>query len=305
LGVLRPFGDPNLTDEEGKEFIGTLRYSSPEFLLRAEEDTTDGWRAVTFYQLGAVLHDLIMRRPLFQEFSKPFALLVEAVKNEKPQIRSDDANPDLVLLAQRCLVKSPTARLALVSWSDFELPPGPRRSAEITRERVKKRTLLARTQSLVNAPRPGLSAGQVAMLIKGRLECVIRGECIGNDSFPPLELTSDADAPVQVRVMFAASPAHELPHQLMVRFDCELLDEATMAVRVSASACLLQVGVTPGEPPARVGVFRGPLDSDSLTLQVQDFLWNAIDLAQREGASSAYGGDAHWLDSVRALAGQE
>ena len=82
LGVLRPFGDPSLTDDNAMIFVGTSRYSSPEFLLRNEKDTPEGWRAITFYQLGAVLHDLIMRQPLFKEFSDPPALLVEAVKSD-------------------------------------------------------------------------------------------------------------------------------------------------------------------------------------------------------------------------------
>src|SRR5690606_400695 len=126
-------------------FVGTLRYSSPEFLLRAEQDTLEGWRAITFYQLGAVLHDLIMRRPLFAEFTEPFALLVEAVKSQRPEIHADDVPPELVLLAQNCLAKSPEARLALVSWNDFLAPPGTRRPADAARERVRKRTLLNRS----------------------------------------------------------------------------------------------------------------------------------------------------------------
>lgn len=44
LGVLRPFGDPSLTDDEARVFVGTLRYSSPEFLLRTENDRLEGWR---------------------------------------------------------------------------------------------------------------------------------------------------------------------------------------------------------------------------------------------------------------------
>ena len=84
LGVLRPIGFSDLTDVSQRSFIGTLRYSSPEFLLRQEEDTIEGWRAVTFYQLGAVLHDLLMKRPLFHEYGEPFAGLVEAVKSVNP-----------------------------------------------------------------------------------------------------------------------------------------------------------------------------------------------------------------------------
>lgn len=146
LGVLRPIGDSDLTDEEARVFIGTLRYSSPEFLTRTEQDTVEGWRAITFYQLGAVLHDLIMRRPLFQEFSDPFAVLVEAVKSEKPEIHADDVIAELVLLAQNCLVKAPEARLALVSWSDFDLSRDAKPAVESARERVRKRALLARAQ---------------------------------------------------------------------------------------------------------------------------------------------------------------
>jgi eukaryotic-like serine/threonine-protein kinase len=42
LGVLRPFGDPGLTDDNARIFVGTARYSSPEFLLRNEQDTPEG-----------------------------------------------------------------------------------------------------------------------------------------------------------------------------------------------------------------------------------------------------------------------
>ncbi len=60
LGIIRPIGEPGITDGDDRTFIGTLQYSSPEFLFRTENDTPDGWRALTFYQLGALLHDLIM-----------------------------------------------------------------------------------------------------------------------------------------------------------------------------------------------------------------------------------------------------
>jgi hypothetical protein len=65
FGVIRPVGEPGITDGDQRPFIGTLQYSSPEFLFRTEADTPEGWRALTFYQLGAVLHDLIMRQRIF------------------------------------------------------------------------------------------------------------------------------------------------------------------------------------------------------------------------------------------------
>ena len=74
LGVLRPVGLSNITDEgEQKAFVATLRYSPPELLYREEEDNVEGWRVITFYQLGAVLHDMIMRYPIFREYGDPYA----------------------------------------------------------------------------------------------------------------------------------------------------------------------------------------------------------------------------------------
>jgi len=299
LGVLRPFGDPGLTDEDARVFVGTLRYSSPEFLLRTESDTLEGWRAITFYQLGAVLHDLIMRRPLFREFSEPYAVLVEAVKGEQPEIYADDVPTELVLLAQNCLVKPPSARLALVSWSDFEPSSGSRRSAEGAKERVRKRTLLTRAQSCGETSPPRPPARQIAQRITGHLDGIIRLECAGSDSFPPMQLIPHLEDPIQVNVIFAASPDRALPQQLSIRLDCELVDEAAMALSVDASACLLPTGASHGNPPSRTNVFRGLLESSNLTARVQDVLWYAIDLAQRQGAFSASGSHPRWLDLVQ------
>ncbi|WP_082848191.1 serine/threonine-protein kinase [Delftia sp. GW456-R20] len=117
LGVLRPFGVSDLTDADQRHFIGTLRYSSPEFLRRKEEPTLEGWQAVTIYQIGAVLHDLLTKEPLFKEFSEPFTLLVEAVLHETPIIWGDD--PSLIPLCRHCLHKNPKTRLELVKWTDF------------------------------------------------------------------------------------------------------------------------------------------------------------------------------------------
>ena len=106
LGVLKPIGADEITgDERGTPFIGTLRYSPIEFALSEVEDTVEGWRAVTFYQLGGVLHDLITREKMFADIEEPYAKLVLAIQGGPPQIgASDDVLLPLVGLAQRCLV---------------------------------------------------------------------------------------------------------------------------------------------------------------------------------------------------------
>ena len=123
LGVIRPMDLSNVTDlGDQKLFIGTLQYSSPELLFREENPTVEGWRAVTLYQLGGVLHDLLTRVPLFQAYSNPYARLVMAVKEEVPVIDGQGLPQDLRLLAQNCLHKSPTYRLSTVTWEDFDKP---------------------------------------------------------------------------------------------------------------------------------------------------------------------------------------
>lgn len=138
LGVLRPIGLSNLTDVDQRSFIGTLRYGAPEFLQRQEEDSVEGWRAVTFYQIGAVLHDLIMRRVLFESDSEPFSCLVRAVIEKVPEIFGDNAR--CVTLANHCLIKNPATRLELVSWDCFQslvIDDSP--STSLARDRIRQR----------------------------------------------------------------------------------------------------------------------------------------------------------------------
>jgi serine/threonine protein kinase len=123
FGVLRPFDLSNITDEgEQRYFIGTLQYSPPELLFREEEQSIEAWRAITFYQLGAVLHDLLMQKPLFEEFKNPYARCVRAIEREIPPVDNPKADPDLRLLAQNCLAKNPINRLDTVKWEDFSQP---------------------------------------------------------------------------------------------------------------------------------------------------------------------------------------
>ena len=123
LGVIRPFDLSNITDEGDQSyFVGTLQYSPPELLFREEEQSVEAWRAITFYQLGGILHDLLMRKPLFEDFKNPYARLVRAVEREIPRIDSSAADADLRLLAQDCLAKVPGQRLDTVTWEDFSRP---------------------------------------------------------------------------------------------------------------------------------------------------------------------------------------
>ncbi len=98
------------TDHDGQlPVLATARYSPPEYLFRLIDPDALLWHALTVYQLGALLHDLIMRTPLFQaEYEQSednryrFAWLVAT---KIPAISVTDVDEDLVFLARRALDK--------------------------------------------------------------------------------------------------------------------------------------------------------------------------------------------------------
>lgn len=113
ISVIRNVTDPIGvgTDHEGQlPVVATARYSPPEYLFRLLEPGPNLWHALNVYQLGALLHDLIMREPLFQaEYLKStenryrFAWIVATVD---PDVHADDADRDLMLTARRALDKN-------------------------------------------------------------------------------------------------------------------------------------------------------------------------------------------------------
>ena len=106
------------TDREGQlPVLATTRYCPPEYLFRLIEPGPPLWHALTIYQLGALLHDLIAQTPLFQaEYEQSatncyrFAWLVAM---QTPQVQRSDVDDDLIFLATRALDKNWERRSAL------------------------------------------------------------------------------------------------------------------------------------------------------------------------------------------------
>jgi len=131
LGVARDIdqcedADAAATDHGNQRpFLATAQYSSPEYLFRLDEPSLKLWKGLNFYQLGAVLHDLIVKRPIFHhEMSLGNRWLVaRAVLTKTPSFPDDDSSrlQNLKALAARCLVKDLDTRLQLVGWDDFIL----------------------------------------------------------------------------------------------------------------------------------------------------------------------------------------
>lgn len=130
------------TDQgDARPFIATAQYSSPEYLFRLDEPSPALWKALNIYQVGAVLHDLINKRPLFQdEVEKQNRWLVARAVLERPPT-FPDSNPARLVrqkaLASRCLAKDGNIRLQIASWSDFNLD-APADGVSVLQARVTK-----------------------------------------------------------------------------------------------------------------------------------------------------------------------
>ena len=112
ISVIRNIHDPVGvgSDHDGQlPVLATARYSPPEYLFRLIDPSEELWHALTIYQLGALLHDLIMQTPLFQEQYEQSATnryrFAWIIATSIPTVRIADVDEDLLFLARRALDK--------------------------------------------------------------------------------------------------------------------------------------------------------------------------------------------------------
>ena len=112
ISVIRDIYDPVGvgTDHDGQlPVVATARYAPPEYLFRLEDHSPRLWHALNIYQLGALLHDLIMREPLFEsEYKESFEnryRFAWTVATKTPIIHAVDIDQDLLFKAARALDK--------------------------------------------------------------------------------------------------------------------------------------------------------------------------------------------------------
>ncbi|MCB4797024.1 protein kinase [Pseudomonas sp. NP21570] len=149
LGVVREFdpGPDGAETDQGnlRPFLATAQYSSPEYLFRLDEPSAALWHALNLYQVGAVLHDLVMKESIFQsEIDAGNRWLVaKAVLTQMPAFT--DGNParlaPLKALARKCLTKDTSTRLNIVDWSAFDLLDS-NETLLILRRRLESRRVL-------------------------------------------------------------------------------------------------------------------------------------------------------------------
>lgn len=173
FGVMKPHGDDSATSlQASKAFIGTHQYSPPEMIHGCEEHTLDGWRAITFYQIGAVLHDLIARKPIFDHATFRHADLVVAIDNEAVVVVHEEVDRHLCNLATRCLLKNPIERLELVRWDDFMFSehgldkPTLHSRKDALQRKLKLGNILDRVNVIHNSERQRLNKIRLSEIVK-------------------------------------------------------------------------------------------------------------------------------------------
>jgi serine/threonine protein kinase len=291
FGVLKPVGDIGLTDAGGiQSFIGTLQYSSPEFLLRKEEDSTLGWRALSLYQIGGVLHDLIMRRPLFEEYTNPYARLVNAVQHDVPNINNTLAPSYLITACRASLVKDPNLRVRLVSWNSF-CPPVEAKAGLAAKERVTNRSLMTQAGTApVPTPTPPatdlIEAAVNLLKIEARR---IRNE--DTTALPPLSFFRVPRSSPIVAICFRSSGSQGLPQGLKLFFKIEVINSNADVIEIGAAAWPAAETLEIPDNSYH-SIFQGILDPSGIATALTNTIYVAVDCAQQRQESDIY----NWLD---------
>ena len=282
LGVLKPIGENGLTDNGGPTlFVGTNQYASPEFALRHEIDSTEGWRALTFYQLGAVLHDLITKSPIFSEHLGVPARLAHAVQTEVLEIRSATAAPWLVTLAQNCLVKSPDVRLRLVSWDCFIAPVAKRDMGLELQERIRQRVSAATTidEERRRYEHQNDTAPEVLQRgLHGLIHRVLRNVGRG-DPMLGRRIVYDVAECDCIRCDIEPSARLSLPDGLTICVRFSLLDPTSKVVRTEG-ASRTDCRNTDWTPDTWDLVYEGMFDEGGVEEAIVTFVLSSVDRAQ-------------------------
>ncbi|WP_296426547.1 protein kinase [Yoonia sp.] len=277
FGVLRPVGDGGITDGDGvQSFVGTLQYSSPEFLLRNEEDSVEGWRALTFYQIGAVMHDLIMRKEIFSESAEPYARLVMAVQNDTPTIHNGSLPNYLIETARLCLSKDPKVRVELLSWASFAPPADSGEALSAMKKRVAARSHMVEGLKADDQDTAEITNALLEDVIS-HLKVKVRSIRNSNRSaVPPVVITRKHNT---VCIFFKRSNEHALLCDVKILLKIEVIDPAIGAIQLVASPFFCEH--QDFKDAHDHVVYRGISAGDNIVATLENCIYSAIDQAQQ------------------------
>ena len=227
LGVIRTIAaEPcgNGTDHGyALPFVATAQYSSPAYLFRETPPTEEMWKALTYYQLGGVLHDMLMAHPLFDHEirTQNRYRVAAAVASSTPNIFADDVPSWLVSLARNCLVKEDRIRLARVSWDSFHADR--RRNLDEMRHRLGFRSATSIEHDEVRADRRREERLKVSL---DNSREVLIGFCrhvLRKEGFPQYRSRKPQSALAEVRhAIFSFSPPRATAETTHIHFVLQL-----------------------------------------------------------------------------------
>ncbi|WP_417432850.1 serine/threonine protein kinase [Kiloniella sp.] len=277
FGVLRPVGEPGITDDNGVQpFVGTLQYSSPEFLFREEEDSTLGWRALTFYQIGGVLHDLLMREELFADRSVPYSRLVLAVKDDVPTIHNKAVPSYLVDLAIVCLAKTPKVRTDILGWDDFSPPKADNTTAEAAKTRVTSRQAIAKAVQ-TDETNNDVDPSELQQTVIDTIKLKVRGIRASNSSsLPPVVVTRFEN---EVTITLGPNNNFSMPMKLSICYTINILSPNIGAIELFSSA---YIG-NPTQNAKPTKLFVGIFTENGITSILENSIYVAVEQAQNYG----------------------
>lgn len=112
VSVVRDIYDPvGLGTDHGDQLpvVATSRYTPPEYLFRLVDAGPSLWHAVDVYQLGGLIHDMIMREEMFADDYRQSSTnryrFAWVVATKTPVVSAEDVDGSLLLLARRALDK--------------------------------------------------------------------------------------------------------------------------------------------------------------------------------------------------------
>ena len=216
MGVLRPTGDSDLT-QEGRN-IATRRYSPPELQHRLEQADPLGLEAITVYQVGAVLYELIQRTKLFANVpDQPDATLSRAVDAEIPRFVGATAGADLCELALRCLAKTWKDRPRLSEVVEVAAFESRETDSIIARRRQQGREGAAEIRSAESQTETHLTSLEESR--KAAASAVLQALCVPELPAPAREQVPGRRNGSLVVASFPQSIEHGFPSRLMLVVD--------------------------------------------------------------------------------------
>lgn len=226
----------------GGEFVASLRYSPPEFVWRQEASSDNSaWRAITFYQIGATIYEMLEGRCIFDGYDKPRACLYDSVRWRTPSFTSPSTEDWIVHLAQSCLVKDWRERVSLIDWSSFS---GPSEAADFSqiRRSIRLRQIHADEKKVLekemNPIDPGITLRKALWEIQGRVFMEVRRFLIAEQIFPRFSGNHKSISEVEYLLQYVFEADESLNFKDVLEFNVLLClpDTSQQSLEVSISA---------------------------------------------------------------------